>query len=332
MSVDEQILYSLRQSDGAPVSGAELAQRLGVSRAAIWSRIEDLRKLGYGIEAKPHQGYRLVSTPDAIYADDLMARLAADRIVGRDIRVFKSTNSTNDIVEKLAVDGAQQGVVVFAETQSKGRGRMGRKWISAPGLGLYFSLLLKPDIAPAQTTQYTLATATAVRRAVARSTGLEANIKWPNDLLAHGLKLAGILTELRADPDRVQYLLIGIGINVNHAMEDMDPEVSNIATSIRIQTGQKVHRSDLAVSLLKELDDEYRKLREGSFQQVAEEWERYCSTVGSNVTIRMGTRQVCGYAEALDEQGCLLVRNESGRLERIVGGDVTLEKTIYPNF
>ena len=113
MSVDEQILYALRQSTGDPVSGAELAQRLGVSRAAIWSRIEDLRKLGYGIEAKPHQGYRLVSTPDAVYADDIMARLSADRIVGRDIRVFKSTSSTNDIVEKLAIDGAGEGVVVF---------------------------------------------------------------------------------------------------------------------------------------------------------------------------------------------------------------------------
>ena len=332
MSVDEQILYALRQSTGDPVSGAELAQRLGVSRAAIWSRIEDLRKLGYGIEAKPHQGYRLVSTPDAVYADDIMARLSADRIVGRDIRVFKSTSSTNDIVEKLAIDGAGEGVVVFADTQTKGRGRLGRKWISTSGLGLYFSLLLRPDIAPMESTQYTLATATAIRRAIEKTSGLAADIKWPNDLLAGGRKLVGVLTELRADPDRVKYLLIGIGINVNHKFEDMDPEVRDLATSICIQTNKETNRADLAVSVLQELEADYKRLRTGRFNEVSEEWERYCTTVGSNVTIRMGARQISGFAEALDDEGCLLVRAEHGRLEKIIGGDVTLEKTVYPNF
>jgi len=183
-----------------------------------------------------------------------------------------------------------------------------------------------------ESTQYTLATATAIRRAIEKTSGLAADIKWPNDLLAGGRKLVGVLTELRADPDRVKYLLIGIGINVNHKLEDMDPEVRDLATSICIQINKETNRADLAVSVLQELEADYKRLRTGRFNEVSEEWERYCTTVGSNVTIRMGARQISGFAEALDDEGCLLVRAEHGRLEKIIGGDVTLEKTVYPNF
>src|SRR5581483_10513940 len=157
------------------------SHRLGISRAAIWARIEELRQVGYEIEATPHLGYRLVSSPDALHADDLLARLGKTKVIGRDIRVFEETTSTNDVIEKLARDQVKEGVVVFAESQSKGRGRLGRKWISPARKGLWFSILLRPAMRPAMVTQLTIAAATALFRAIQARTGLAPEIKWPND-------------------------------------------------------------------------------------------------------------------------------------------------------
>src|SRR5579862_5123855 len=214
MTTDAKILTALRASPGG-VSGADLAEQLGISRTAIWARIEELRQLGYDIEAGPHFGYRLVSVPDVLHADDLLARLYQTKIIGRDIRVFEETTSTNDVVEKLARDGVEEGVVVFAESQTKGRGRLGRQWVSPAYKGLWFSILLRPDLRPQETTQLTVASATALRRAVQRHTGLKAKIKWPNDILLDRKKVAGILTELSAELDRVKHIILGIGVDVN---------------------------------------------------------------------------------------------------------------------
>src|SRR5712691_10448261 len=162
MTVDAQILSALRQAGDGCVSGTDLSQQLRISRAAVWARIEELRSLGYDIEASPHNGYRLVNAPDVLHADDLLSRLGKTRIVGRDIRVFQETTSTNDIIEKLAHDGVKEGVVVFAESQTKGRGRLGRKWASPAKKGLWFSILLRPDLRPQEVTQLTVASATAL--------------------------------------------------------------------------------------------------------------------------------------------------------------------------
>src|SRR5208283_1926765 len=214
MTTDAKILSALRANpDG--VSGADLAEQLGISRAAVWARIEELRRVGYAIEAGPHFGYRMVDEPDVLLADDLLARLGKTKVIGRDIRVFEQTTSTNDVVEKLARDGVREGVVVFAESQTKGRGRLGRKWISPVRKGLWFSILLRPDLRPQETTQLTVASATALRRAIKNVTGLTAEIKWPNDLLISGKKVVGILTEMSAEVDRVRHVILGIGVDVN---------------------------------------------------------------------------------------------------------------------
>ena len=174
MTTDSQILSALRSANEGGVSGAELSNKLGISRAAIWARIEELRQVGYDIEATPHLGYRLLSSPDALHADDLLARLGKTKVIGRDIRVFEETTSTNDVIEKLARDNVKEGVVVFAESQSKGRGRLGRKWISPARKGLWFSVLLRPNLRPQEATQLTVASATALHRAIAAKTGLKA--------------------------------------------------------------------------------------------------------------------------------------------------------------
>ena len=349
MTTDAKILSALRANlDG--VSGAELAEQLGISRAAVWARIEELRKVGYDIEAGPHLGYKLVGSPDALHADDLLARLNCFRwgerprepqsskpkrlvrtlappgefIIGRDIRVFERTTSTNDVIEKLARDGVKEGVVVFAESQTKGRGRLGRKWISPERKGLWFSILLRPDLRPQETTQLTVASATALRRAIKTVTGLAADIKWPNDLLIGGKKVVGILTEMSAEVDRVRHVVLGIGVDVNQ--EEFPAELRKIATSLKAEAGTEISRAELATEILRELDFDYARICGGKFSAVADEWEAGCATIGKNVSVQMVTRLVRGRAEALDDDGALLVRTEHGHLERVIGGDVTLQK------
>ena len=325
MTTDAKILSALRANPGG-VSGAQLAEQLAISRAAIWTRIEELRKVGYNVEAGPHFGYRLVSSPDALHADDLLARLGKTKIVGRDIRVFEETTSTNDVIEKLARDGVKEGVVVFAESQTKGRGRLGRKWMSPTHKGLWFSILLRPDLRPQETTMLTVASATALRRAIKNVTGLSADIKWPNDLLIGGKKVVGILTELSAEVDRVRHIILGIGVDVNQDADEFPAELRKIATSLKVEAGEQISRAELAVEILHELDADYARICGGKFSQVADEWEAGCATIGKNVSVQMGVQKICGRAEALDDDGALLVRTEHGHLERVIGGDVTVEK------
>ena len=326
MSLDARILTALRAAGGESVSGTDLSQKLGVSRAAIWARIEELRSLGYEIEASPHLGYRFLSAPDLLHADDLLSRLGKTKIIGRDIRVFESTTSTNDVIEKLAHDGVKEGVVVFAESQTKGRGRLGRKWMSPAGKGLWFSILLRPELTPQAITQLTVASATALRRAIEAQTGLNPEIKWPNDILINGKKVCGVLTELSAELDRVKYVILGIGVDVNLNAGDFPPELRKTATSLKAELGKSLSRAELAVEILRELEADYTRVAGGHFSEVADEWEEHCTTIGREVTIRTGARKICGRAESLGEDGALLLRTEHGHLERVVGGDVTLEK------
>jgi BirA family biotin operon repressor/biotin-[acetyl-CoA-carboxylase] ligase len=325
MTTDAKILSALRANpDG--VSGAELAEQLRISRAAVWARIDDLRKVGFDISASPHFGYKIIGEPDALIADDLLARLGKTKIIGRDIRVFEETTSTNDVIEKFARDGAREGVVVFAESQTRGRGRLGRKWVSPAHKGLWFSILLRPDLRPQETTQLTVASAIALRRAIVSETNLPVEIKWPNDILIRGKKVAGILTELSAEVDRVKHIILGIGIDVNLDANEFPAELKKIATSLKIESGKTIDRAQLATAILQELDFDYARVGVGKFSEVAVEWEAHCATLGKNVIVQIGGRKIRGRAESLDDDGALILRTEHGRLERITGGDVTVDK------
>lgn len=326
MTTDAAILNALRRSQGQGISGAALSGQLGISRAAIWSRVEELRSLGYEIEASPHTGYRLIKTPNVLHADDLLTRLSHPRVIGRDIRVFKQTTSTNDVVEKLARDGVAEGVVVFAETQTKGRGRMSRRWESSAGKGLWFSVLLRPKMVPQAATRITIAVATALVRAIQSSVAVDLEIKWPNDVLIRGQKIAGILTEMSAEVDTIRYLILGVGLNVNQSANEFPPELNGLATSLSIASGAEVDRAPLAARILDELERDYRRILEGDFETVANEWERQCTTIGRRVRIRAGDREVEGCAESIDGEGALLLRTRHGNVERILGGDVTVVK------
>src|ERR1043166_1277325 len=324
LSIDARNLMALRSSES--VSGADLSQQLGISRTAIWARIQDLRSLGYDVEASPHLGYRLLSSPDLLHADDLHARIGATKTVGREIHVFQETTSTNDVIEKFARAELKEGIVIFAESQTKGRGRLGRKWISPARKGLWFSILLRPNLRPQLATQLTIAAATALARAIELQTPLEPEIKWPNDILIRGRKVAGILDRKSTRLNRIRHVVLGIGIDVNLNANEFPPELKKIATSLKIETGRTVNRSELAAAVLRELDVEYERIGSGQFDSVAAEWEARCTTIGQSVIIRGGDRVIQGRAESLDAEGALLVRSQHGLLERVIGGDVVLEK------
>jgi BirA family biotin operon repressor/biotin-[acetyl-CoA-carboxylase] ligase len=325
MTIDAEILRALRETTTG-LSGADLSHKLGISRAAIWARIEELRELGYEIIASPHQGYRLVEIPDVLHADLLYSILPRNQLIGREIQVFNQTTSTNDICDKLARDGVKEGAVVFAESQTAGRGRLGRKWVSAAKKGLWFSVLLRPEFSPQQASRLTLGTAVALVRAIRETCGIEPVVKWPNDLLIKGRKIAGILTELSAELERVKHVVIGIGIDVNQTAADFPEGLSDIATSLRLELGRPVRRSDLACNCLMELERVYRKTTSGGFSSVAQEWESYCTTIGQRVTVTVGHQTWEGRVESLDHDGALLLRTEHGRVERILGGDVSIQK------
>jgi BirA family biotin operon repressor/biotin-[acetyl-CoA-carboxylase] ligase len=325
MTPAAQLLAALRaHPDG--VAGTELCQQLGVTRAAVWSHIESLREAGFEIIASPHRGYQLMAAPDALLAVDLQSRQRDGQLIGNAIRVLPQTTSTNDEASRAALEGHPEGLVIFAESQSAGRGRMGRRWSSPAGRGLWFSVLLRPSLAPSECTQLTAASANALVRAIQSTTGITPEIKWPNDLLIKGKKIAGILTEMSAELEHVRSVILGIGIDANQTASEFPADLRPIATSLKLATGKTVSRADLAEAVLRELDREYARILAGQFADVAQEWGSRCSTLGKQVTIDMGARRVRGRAEALDENGALLLRTEHGRIERIIGGEVTLTK------
>lgn len=325
MNSSSQILAALRSNLNG-VSGGDLCNRLGISRAAVWSHIESLRANGFEIIASPHRGYQLLHEPDLLLADDIQSQIETEDLVGSKVIVIQETTSTNDEVARAAQQNQPEGLVVFAESQTKGRGRLGRKWDSPDGKGLWFSALLRPALAPSECTRLTAATAVALIRAIAKTSGITPSIKWPNDLLVNGKKVAGILTEMSAELDHVHYVIIGVGIDVNQTAADFTGELKEIATSLKVESGNEISRSNLAAAVLHELSRVYDQIQNGAFPKIAEEWAANCATLGNQVVIDAGARQFAGRAEALDETGALLLRTEHGRLERIMGGDVSIVK------
>ena len=325
MNTGTAILEAFYQAGGQFVQADDLGRQLKLSPAAVSAEIAELEKLGYTIESHPHLGYRLLGTPDRLTADDIRAQLKS-RLVGSEILVFEETASTNDVVEHLAKSGAREGLVVFAESQTRGRGRRGRAWTSPRGKGLWFSVLLRPELPPTAAGRITVAASVAVARAIRQNCGVDARIKWPNDVTVNGKKLAGILTELRADADEILLAILGIGIDVNCKPEDFSSELASIATSLELQTGGAHDRVALAAQVLAELDKCYQAALT-DFETIADEWAKLCTTLGRQIVVTMGQRRIEGFAQALDSDGALLLRRDSGQVERILGGDVVVERT-----
>jgi BirA family biotin operon repressor/biotin-[acetyl-CoA-carboxylase] ligase len=250
-----------------------------------------------------------------------LAPLLSTHALGRVIHAHDSLPSTNELAFRLAAEGAKHGEVVVTERQTAGRGRRGRAWVSPPGLNLYFSAILRPELPPYRAPELTLVAAVALAE-VLREAGADARIKWPNDVQLGGLKVAGILTELSSTPSRVSFVVLGMGVNLNARPEHFPEEVRATATSLAQATGRRVARAPFAASLWRRLEEWLELHVASGFEPVRQRWKGLSSTLGQEVVVRMEGRQLLGVAEDIDEAGALLVRKADGSLERVLAGDV----------
>lgn len=317
-----RLLQLLRKSAHSFISGQEISRQLGVSRTAVWKHIEELRKNGYELEAVPRKGYRLVSEPDRAGEDEIKAKLHTD-IFGQHIVYKEEVTSTQEEAHELSRNGAEEGTVVIADEQLKGKGRLGRQWLSPPGSGLWFSTILRPDIPPQKAPQLTLLTAVAVCEGIREATGLDPQIKWPNDILLNGKKVAGILTEMQSDPDRVQAVIVGIGVNINQ--DSFPKEIVAIATSLRVESGGIMYsRADIISVLLKRYEHWYEHYLKHGFSDVKKRWESLTFTIGKKITATTMNKTVVGTAAGITDDGVLILKNDDGTVEYIYSADITL--------
>jgi BirA family biotin operon repressor/biotin-[acetyl-CoA-carboxylase] ligase len=317
-------VVTILRSDGGIISGERLSRELGVSRTAIWKQVAALRKKGYRIEAVPSQGYRLLAEPDSLDACSLRLELDNELLMGCRMEYHAETGSTNADAFLIAEEGAVEGTVVLADRQLAGKGRLGRRWESPVGVNVYCSVVLRPKLPPYEAPQLTFLSAVAVARTILATTGLQPAIKWPNDLLINGRKVAGLLNEMNAETDQVGFVILGIGVNLNMRQDQFPADLRYPATSLLLETGSSVSRQTFIVRLLRELDQEYCRFCMSGFGPVREEWSRYCNAFGREVSVELGTNRLQGPFAGIDHDGALLVQLSDGRLERIVSGDVTV--------
>jgi len=315
------ILNLFREQEGY-VSGGEISRTLKVSRTAVWKHITALRESGYVIEAVPSRGYRLVSAPDLLSREEITARLKSS-IMGRRLVCLAETGSTNSDAFRLAEEGAPEGTVVMADAQSGGKGRRGRAWSSPAGVNLYCSVILRPHVMPHEAAQLTFLSAVAVARSIERTTGLKAEIKWPNDVLIGARKVAGLLNEMSAETDGINFVILGLGVNLNMTAAQFPSDLRHPATSLLVEMGVRVSRAGFAAIMLNELDRLYANFLSQGFGPVREEWQLRCNAHGRELVVSdAGSEVVRGMFDGIDADGALLVRRMDGRVERILSGDV----------
>ncbi|MCR4441189.1 MAG: biotin--[acetyl-CoA-carboxylase] ligase [Peptococcaceae bacterium] len=322
----QEILRMLIEKRGNYLSGEEISRLLGVSRVAVWKQVNALRQEGYNIESSPKQGYRIVELPDILSKEEITIGLAGQDFI-KEAAVFEQVSSTNDLAKAMAAQGSPEGTLVVADKQTKGKGRMGRSWESPSGKGLYFSLVLKPKIKPVHAPQLTLVAAVAVCRAIRGLTKLPVTIKWPNDILLEDKKVCGILTEMSSEIDQINYIVLGIGVNVNQGKDDFPENLRDKAISLAAAAGCLFRRVALLLEIVKELRTVYRLYQREGFAVIVESWIKMNSTLGREVFVSSHGEQYCGTAEGIDEQGRLLVRKGDGTLETLVAGDISLRGT-----
>lgn len=303
------------------ISGARVAREIGVSRSTVWRWIEHLREVGVRVKGRPHTGYFLERVPDILTPELLRARIKGSMFAKRIYHFFR-TDSTNRVGTELGYAGEPEGVVILAEEQTAGRGRAGRSWHSERASGIYVTLLLRPRISPMQAPVLTMMAGLSARTAIQAQTGLQIDLKWPNDLMLNEKKLGGILTEMHADTSMVRFVIVGIGINVNQ--EKFPGELSAIATSLREETGRNISRLELLARLLREFESDYNRfLREGA-PFITERFTKASSyAVGKKVRVANGPEAFAGVTAGLSPEGLLQVERDDGKVVVVIAGDVT---------
>ncbi|WP_243112679.1 biotin--[acetyl-CoA-carboxylase] ligase [Caproiciproducens sp. NJN-50] len=320
MGTKEQILNRLREN-GEFVSGEELSEQLHISRTAVWKSIRSLREEGYEIESATNRGYRLESCPDRYSAAEIGAGLETE-FLGRSVFCHDSVDSTNEEAKRQALAGAPNGSLFVAEQQTGGKGRLGRSWTSPTGTGLWFTVLLRPGILPLRVSVTTLLSGLAVARAVRSLSGCDAKIKWPNDIVIGSKKVCGILTEMTAEIDRIEFVAVGIGVNVNNTA--FPEAIRDKATSIRMESGKPLRR----VALLQEILIQFETLLKQNADSDPAFWEEYkraCVSIGRQVKFARRGAAVTGTAVDVSPRGELIVELPDGAKETVTAGEVSVQ-------
>lgn len=319
------VLSILQKANGQYVSGEYLSKCLGITRSAVWKRIAAIKNEGYSIEASTRKGYRL-DPANYPYGAPAIRQGLKTLFMGRELKFYKEIDSTNTTLKRLASEGAPEGTVIVADCQNAGRGRLGRSWASASGKGIWMSVLLRPALRPSDVQTLTLAASVAVCRALESFKIPGVGIKWPNDILIGGKKVCGILAELSAEAERVTWVIIGIGLNVNHMAGDFPPELSTTATSLRLglDSNKPLDCSSLASEIINRLEEVYESyLKEGS-AWVAKEWKRWNLTLGKRVYLTFHNERINALAYDIRPDGRLIVKKDDGTSLEVFSGEVSL--------
>lgn len=324
MTTRDALLLYLKENRNSWVSGAWLSRCLSISRSAVNKHIRQLKEMGYPIETSTRKGYRLAQTPDLLLPSEIQEGLRTRVFGAGEIICHSETDSTNLQAMKLAASGAPEGTVVIAEKQTRGRGRKGRSWFSPEGAGIYISLILRPVMPPDEAPRITLVTGVALAEAILAITALPARIKWPNDILVEGGKLAGILTEISTDMDKIDHVVVGVGININLPEESIEEGIRGKATSLLMETGRLHSRVEVARAFLAQFEAWYDVLRTEGFNKVRTRWKELSDSLGKRVTVDMIGKTRTGEFMDIDSEGVLILRDEHGLIHRIVSGDVRM--------
>ncbi|MBI3398029.1 MAG: biotin--[acetyl-CoA-carboxylase] ligase [Deltaproteobacteria bacterium] len=346
ISTEQKILGLLKKKTFSYLSGQALSKTFGLSRTAIWKHIKAIKEMGYAVEASPAKGYRLNLQNLPFNALEISSNLKTS-FIGKDISFYKEVDSTNETARELASKGAAEGFAVVADCQKKGKGRLGRRWESPAGVNIYTSVVLRPNIMPVFAPQLTLVSAVAVAETIARflnpplpvamlrSNGSPApfdkggqggflSVKWPNDILVNSKKVAGILTEMNSEMDRINFVVVGVGVNVNMTKEMFLEELEFIATSLKQEGGKEISRTDFIQTLYLNLETWYAQYLKGGFEPVRKAWTSYFNMAGKTVRVQQMDRVIEGVATGLDNDGMLLLREKNGNIARIISGDVAI--------
>jgi BirA family biotin operon repressor/biotin-[acetyl-CoA-carboxylase] ligase len=315
------LLTLLAENGTIVISGARIAREIGVSRSTVFRWVTRLRELGVKVKGRAATGYFLEQVPDILTADMLRQRLRGS-LFGKRIYHFFKTDSTNRVALELGHASEPEGAVVLAEEQTAGRGRSGHTWHSERATGIYATLLLRPRLAPVQAPLLTMTAGLSAHAAVQGVTGLNVDLKWPNDLLINGKKVGGILTEMHAEPTQVQFVIVGIGINVNQ--EKFPADLTGKSTSLRMETGRAQSRLEVLVQFLRQFERDYHEMLRDGAQSVVKRFEAISSYArGKRVRVTNGKESFTGVTAGLEEEGLLRVKRDTGETTAVIAGDVT---------
>ncbi len=316
-----KLLKLFTEANGEFISGRKISEELGVSRAAVWKHMEELRHAGFQLEAIRHRGYRFIESSKKLGQDEIQLGLKT-KTFGRVIHYKETVESTQKVAGTLAQNAALEGTIVVAEEQTMGKGRLGRIWHSPKGTGIWVTIILRPTIPPHKAPQLTLLAAVAVSKAIEEVTGVRPDIKWPNDILINRKKVVGILTEMQADPDMIRFVMIGIGMNV--LTEQFPEEIIDVATSLKLEAKKEINRVEVLQAVLFHLEELYEIYLNHGFAKVKELWESYALTIGKRIIAKTIHDIIEGQAIGITDDGVLMLQTDDGVLHHIHSADIFL--------